>query len=63
MPPWTSAYVRHGAHEISREINQDLHIGLMMNSSDKLYGVSEGVNQELNRGLLLIVRIGNILNQ
>ena len=55
MPQLSSAYIRHGAHEISREIDQELHIGLMIYSSDKLYCVSEDINQELNRGLLLIV--------
>ena len=50
-----SADIRHGAHEISREINQELHIGLKTYCSDELFGVSEEVNQELNRGLLLIV--------
>ena len=36
-------------------MNQELHIGLKTYCSDELFGVSEEVNQELNRGLLLIV--------
>ena len=61
MPQWTSANIRHGAHEISREINQELHLGLMIYSSDELYGVSEEVNQELNR-TIAYSPIGNIRN-
>ena len=43
-----------------KEIDQELHRGLLLIFPIKMYEISEEINQELHRGLLLILRIKSV---
>ena len=47
---------------ISKEIDQELHRGLLLIFFIKMYEISEEIDQELHRGFLLIFLIGRVRN-
>jgi hypothetical protein len=44
-------------HGISKEMDQGSTVDFCLYSLPKMYGISEGIDQELDRGLLLIFLI------
>ena len=47
----------------NREIEQELHTGLLLRFLIKVYRISKEMNQKLHRGLLLILLIKSVWNQ